>query len=209
MNYGPLLFLGILFTLTSSWLGLVVVPTQQLGSLQPHVQADTGSVYPQPLPGEAAQGREVYRSLGCVTCHTQQVRRDGSGSDIARGWGKRGSVARDYLYASPALLGDVRVGPDLTNIGERAFDPQWHYSHLYQPRSTSKGSLMPSYPFLFELRQIGAAGASTNAVALTGEFAPPKGWEVVPKPQAKQLVAYLRIMKTSVDLPEAPLPKAE
>ena len=66
MNYGPLLFLGILFTLAASWLGLVVMPVKQLGSLQPDLNTNTSVVFPKPLPGEAAQGREHYRSLGDV-----------------------------------------------------------------------------------------------------------------------------------------------
>jgi hypothetical protein len=46
-------------------------------------------------------------------------------------------------------------------------------------------------------------------VKLGGEFAPKAGYEVLPKPEAKQLVEYLRSLKSSVELPEAPLPKSE
>jgi hypothetical protein len=67
---------------------------------------------------------------------------------------------------------------------------------------------MPPYPFLFEKRRIGLGGVSTNALKLVGEFAPGDGWEVVPTPAARQLVEYLRSLKSSFDLPEAPLPKA-
>ncbi len=209
MNYGPLLFLGILLTLAGSWFGLVLTPNRQLGDLQPNVNTNTAAVYPQPLPGEAAQGREIYRSMGCNYCHTQQVRPDGFGSDIQRGWGKRRSVARDYIYQKPVMLGSSRTGPDLTNIGERQPSYDWHLTHLYNPQTTSKGSIMPPYAFLFEKRKIGYEGASTNALKLSGEFAVEPGFEVVPKPEAMQLVEYLRSLKTSVDLPEAPLPKAE
>jgi cytochrome c oxidase cbb3-type subunit 2 len=209
MNYGPLLFLGILLTLASSWFGLVLVPNQQLGALQPNRDTNSNVVFPEPPPGEAAQGRELYRSLGCNYCHTQQVRREGFGSDIERGWGKRGSVARDYIYDRPVFLGSSRTGPDLTNIGERQPSYEWHYSHLYDPQTTSRGSVMPPYRFLFSLQPIGPDGPSTNAVKLGGEFAPPQGWEVLPKPEARQLVEYLRSLKSSVELPEAPLPKAE
>ncbi len=209
MNYGPLLFLGILFTLAGSWFGLVLMPNRQLGDLQPDVNTNTAAIYPRPIPGEAAQGREVYRSLGCNYCHTQQVRPDGFGSDIQRGWGKRRSVARDYIYQKPVMLGSSRTGPDLTNIGERQPSLDWHYTHLYNPQTTSKGSIMPPYAYLFDTRRIGHEGPSTNALKLAGEFAPKPGFEVVPKPEAVQLVEYLRSLRTSVDLPEAPLPKAE
>jgi cytochrome c oxidase cbb3-type subunit II len=209
MNYGPLLFLGILLTLAGSWFGLVLTPNRQLGDLQPNVNTNTAAVYPQPPPGEAAQGREIYRSMGCNYCHTQQVRPDGFGSDIQRGWGKRRSVARDYIYQKPVMLGSSRTGPDLTNIGERQPSYDWHLTHLYNPQTTSKGSIMPPFSFLFEKRKIGYEGPSTNALKLLGEFAVEPGFEVVPKPEAMQLVEYLRSLKTSVDLPEAPLPKAE
>lgn len=209
MNYGPLLFLGILFTLAGSWFGLVLTPNRQLGNLQPNVNTNTLAVYPLPLPGEAEQGREVYRSMGCNYCHTQQVRPDGFGSDIQRGWGKRRSVARDYIYQKPVMLGSSRTGPDLTNIGERQPSHDWHFTHLYNAQTTSKGSIMPPFAFLFEKRKIGYDGPSTNALKLTGEFAVEPGFEVMPKPEAVQLVEYLRSLKSSVDLPEAPLPKAE
>jgi len=212
MKCGPLLFLGILFTLASSWVGLVLAPKQQLGGLVPNVSTNAlGAVvlYPQARKGEAQQGEEHYRSLGCVYCHSQQVRPEGFGSDITRGWGKRRTVSRDYLYDKPVMLGTSRTGPDLTNIGERQSDSGWHFAHLYNPQITSKGSVMPPYPFLFQLRKIGPGGASTNALKLSGEFAVAEGWEVVPKDSARQLVEYLRSLKTSVDLPEAPLPKVQ
>ena len=209
MNYGPLLFLGILFTLAASWMGLVVMPTKQLGALQPDLNTNTSVVFPKPLPGEAAQGRELYRSLGCNYCHTQQVRPEGYGSDIDRGWGRRRTVSRDYIHDKTVLLGTMRTGPDLTNIGERQSDAAWHYRHLYNPQITSPGSIMPPHAFLFETRAIGVAGRSTNALVLEGAFAPPAGHEVVPTRRAEQLVAYLRSLKSSGDLPEAPVKKEE
>ena len=209
MNYGPLLFLGILLTLAGSWFGMVLMPNQQLGGLQPNLNTNTSVTFPQPLPGEAAQGREVYRSLGCNYCHTQQVRPEGFGSDIERGWGKRRSVARDYIYQKPVMLGSSRTGPDLTNIGERQPSLDWHYSHLYNPQITSKGSTMPPFAFLFEKRRIGADGPSTNAVKLSGGFAVEAGYEVMPRPAARQLVEYLRNLRSSVELPEASLKKVE
>lgn len=210
MNYGPLLFLGILFTLASSWVGFVLMPHRQLGRLTPDTSTNAAGalvVYPQARNGEAQQGAEVYRSLGCIYCHSQQVRPEGFGSDIARGWGKRRTVSRDYIYDKPVMLGTSRTGPDLTNIGERQPSADWHLSHLYNPQTTSKGSVMPPYPFLFELRKVGMRGPSPDALKLSGEHAAPAGHEVVPTAAARQLVAYLQSLKTSSALPEAPLPK--
>ena len=45
------------------------------------------------------------------------------GTDMARGWGKRRSVAEDFLFDSPVMLGSQRVGPDLASVGSRLPDP--------------------------------------------------------------------------------------
>jgi cytochrome c oxidase cbb3-type subunit II len=212
MNYGPLLFLGILFTLASSWVGLVLIPNKQLGGLKPHVSTNqTGQViyYPQARHGEAQQGAELYRSLGCIYCHSQQVRPEGFGSDHERGWGKRRTVSRDYIYDRTVQLGTMRTGPDLTNIGVRQPSYDWHYAHLYDPQITSPGSTMPPYRFLFEKRAVGVHGPSPEALQLPPEFAPPDGFEIVPKATARQLVEYLRSLQSNADLPEAPLKKAD
>lgn len=209
MSYGPLLFLGILFTLATSWVGLVLLPHRQMGALGQHTDTNTAAVYPAARAGEAQQGAEHYRSLGCVYCHTQQVRPEGFGSDIERGWGRRRTVSRDYIQDKTVMLGTMRTGPDLTNIGERQADAAWHYRHLYNPQITSPGSIMPPHGFLFDVRAIGQAGRSTNALVLEGTFAPPVGQEVIPTRRAEQLVAYLRSLKSSGDLPEAPVKKEE
>jgi cytochrome c oxidase cbb3-type subunit 2 len=50
----------------------------------------------------------------------QQVRADYAGSDIERGWGTRRSAPRDYIFDRPVLIGRMRIGPDLANVGKRA-----------------------------------------------------------------------------------------
>ncbi|HZE12453.1 MAG TPA: hypothetical protein VE086_01735, partial [Chthoniobacterales bacterium] len=37
-----------------------------------------------------------------------------------RKWGTRRSAPRDYIFDRPAMLGKLRMGPDLSNIGKRA-----------------------------------------------------------------------------------------
>ena len=101
--------------------GTLVVSSQiQLGPLGRAPAEEGGPLFPSREPGLAIQGRAVYVSLGCVSCHTQQVRPAGQGSDIARGYGVRASVARDYVQQKPVLLGERRIGPDLANYGARA-----------------------------------------------------------------------------------------
>jgi hypothetical protein len=64
----------------------------------------------------------------------------------------RASVPADYVYDRPHLLGSLRTGPDLFNIGARQPSKDWHLGHLYQPRAYVPNSIMPSYPFLFYIR---------------------------------------------------------
>ncbi len=126
-----------------------------------------------------------------------------TGPDIARGWGLRHSVAEDFLYDNPVQPGCYRIGPDLAGVGGRLPDANWQLQHLYAPRSVVKDSAMPPFRFLFETRKIGVA-PSPDALNLPAEFAPPAGYEVVPRPEAKHLVAYLLSLHADVPLYDAP-----
>lgn len=282
MKHSPLIFLGVLACLAFSWFGMALGPELQLGNAEPQ-PVDLGR-YPNARPGLAAQGAQVYRSLGCNHCHSQQVRQTGVefgarllelgetpdpvllalvklgaaksvdeakalklplnlregvalneaiyatkllgdagakfeitfknlGPDIARGWGARLSVADDYLFDYPVMLGSQRIGPDLANVGVRApqnyaaawsFEYQgtnaapeardaafkdafrrWQYEHLNDPQSKVKGSTMPAYTWLFEKR----------------------GDQLVPKHDAEALVEYLFSLRSDVSLVHAPAPK--
>jgi cbb3-type cytochrome oxidase cytochrome c subunit len=125
------------------------------------------------------------------------------GVDIARGWGSRLTVASDYLYDSPVQVGHSRLGPDLANYGQRAPSTALILQHLYHPRTTMPGSIMPAHQFLFETKPVGKK-PSPDALVLTGKFAPPAGHEVVPKPEALQLAAYLQSLRANTPLFEAP-----
>ena len=202
MRYGPLIFVGIFLTLASSWCGLVLMPQIQLGRQQAVKIEETGEFYPTPRSGLAQQGFEIYRANGCIYCHSQQVRPEGFGADILRNWGQRRTVARDYLYDKPVMLGTMRTGPDLANIGLRQTSAAWHLLHLYNPRIVSKGSIMPPFPFLFEKKKIGSR-PSPDALKLPPEFALELGYEIVPRPEARALVQYLLSLKANAPLPEA------
>jgi cbb3-type cytochrome oxidase cytochrome c subunit len=126
------------------------------------------------------------------------------GHDISRGWGKRRNVAEDYLFDSPTLLGSVRIGPDLANIGVRQPDINWHLRHLYAPKAEVKGSTMPSYPYLFEKRKTGRY-PSPEALGFAGESAVEKGYEIVPTSDAKALAAYLVSLRSDAPLFISPI----
>jgi cbb3-type cytochrome oxidase cytochrome c subunit len=126
------------------------------------------------------------------------------GPDLERGWGRRRTVAEDFLFDSPVMPGSQRVGPDLANIGIRQPDANWHLLHLYAPQTQVKGSTMPPYRFLFEKRRI-RLQPSPEALVLPAEVAPPTGYEVVPKPAAQALAAYLVSLRANAPLFSAPL----
>ncbi|MHA6346923.1 cbb3-type cytochrome c oxidase subunit II [Roseivivax sp. CAU 1761] len=141
-----------------------------------------------PYSAEEARGREIYVSLGCVYCHSQQPRTPEQAPDVQRGWG-RPPTAADYVYDTPHLLGTMRTGPDLLNVGARLPSRSWHLTHLYQPRLIEPASNMPSFPFLFEIKQ--EAGPEDVAVSLPHEARPASG-VVVARQEALDLVAYLQ-----------------
>lgn len=279
MNFGPLIFLGVFFTMACSWFGMIVVPQLQIGGQQPVKLEPTGQMYPLPRAGSAQQGAAVYRANGCAYCHSQQVRQEQpvfdvkisdlgtnaalvaevarkihhsvgavmpgktvwrtfskkeadaaakslvgagakasvvivpTGADIERGWGARVSVAQDYLYDQPILLGSRRIGPDITNIGARKPSAEWQLWHLYNPRLVSTDSFMPGYRFLFRevMRRKDAPptlGALDKALVAktfsepTGEFIT----DIVPAPEAVALAAYLASLNPDAPLFEAPAP---
>ena len=204
MKNGLLLFAGTLGLIVLSWGGVALSAHRQLGTLTQYKDPVDETLFPVPLTGAANQGLMVYQDLGCVSCHTQQVRRDGFGADIARQWGTRQSVARDYIGDRTVFLGTNRLGPDLRNVGARATTTADSlYTLLYAPQSVTAGTNMPSYGFLFQVRPINHGQPSPKALKLTGAAAAPAGYEVVPTARADQLVAYLLNLKDTYEYPEA------
>lgn len=224
----PLIFLGVFFTLAFSWTGIVLTTHIQMKDLTPataELVNDKGepiggptfladgevimgsntegeTAYPLRLVGEAQRGKKVYEQMGCLYCHSQQVRRKGFGADYERGWGNRQSVARDYIEQDRVMLGTMRTGPDLTNVGVR-YSELWQLQHLYNPQITSPGSTMPPYPFLFEVQKISEMrGPSVEAIDLPDAYHPGEGYELVPTQRAKDLVAYLMNLNQEYELPE-------
>lgn len=158
--------------------------------LMPAVQLQAAGAAPEglePYSDAALRGRREYIGLGCVYCHSQQPRDPSLAPDRARGWG-RPSVPADYVHDRPHLLGTMRTGPDLFNIGARQPSTDWHLTHLYDPRAVSPGSIMPAYPFLF--RVVPEPGADDVVVALPPDRQPEAG-VVVARPRALDLVQYL------------------
>ena len=89
------------------------------------------------------EGRDIYIREGCVSCHSQMIRP--FRSEVER-YGEY-SKAGEYVYDHPFLWGSKRTGPDLLRIGGKYSD-NWHFNHMYDPQSTSAGSIMPSFKWL-------------------------------------------------------------
>lgn len=172
---------GAMVTLALATSALVVVPFMQLKQVEPPAGL-------KPYTSAQLRGREVYIKNGCIYCHSQQPRDRAQAPDDKRGWG-RASVAGDYHYDKPHLLGTMRTGPDLFNIGARQPSADWHLGHLYQPRAYTPGSIMPSYPFLFEVKD--KADPGDRVVSIPPAFSQ-YGKVVVASQEAIDLVTYLQ-----------------
>ena len=91
------------------------------------------------------QGRDLYIREGCVGCHSQMIRP--FRSEVAR-YGDY-SKAGEFVYDHPFLWGSKRTGPDLQREGGK-YNDNWHFNHMWDPRSTSPGSIMPAYSWLYD-----------------------------------------------------------
>ena len=91
------------------------------------------------------QGRDIYIREGCYVCHSQMIRP--FRSETVR-YGEY-SKAGEFVYDHPFQWGSKRTGPDLAREGGKRPD-SWHYYHMYDPTSTSDGSLMPPYRAMYD-----------------------------------------------------------
>ena len=175
------LVVGSMVILSGATALLVVLPYMLLKDTKPPPGL-------KPYSAVQLEGRQSYIANGCIYCHSQQPRDAAQAPDALRGWG-RASIAADYAYDTPHLLGTMRTGPDLLNVGARQPSRDWHLGHLYAPRAYTPGSIMPAYPFMFDVRQ-GGAKPGDVVVNLPPAYAK-AGQVVVAKPEALALVEYL------------------
>jgi cytochrome c oxidase cbb3-type subunit 2 len=229
MSRSTPLIAGIFGSLAVSVFAMIFVPQAQIGGLQPQVDKDEEGKITSIYPVDSVKyGARVYASEGCVICHSQQVRDRQNGQDQDRGWGTRRTVARDYIYDKTPFLGSSRLGPDLANIGSKSWrnepegdtqrpakrDAAWHYLHLYKPTAIVGASNMPPYRYLFQKQKIG--GERSHDALPADQVQVEAGYEIVPKPEAKELVGYLLSLDRSHALnevkseaPAAPAPAAK
>ena len=148
----------------------------------------TGDIRTQPQTDfvgytlQQERGRRIYQREGCMYCHSQQIR-------PLVGEIKRYSIGtseapiadeREYIWDQPHFLGTRRIGPDLSREGGKYSD-DWHYSHFYYPRQMVPGSIMPAFTWLFD---------DTDKTNPT------------PKPEARDLVAYVQTLGFGRKVPD-------
>jgi len=185
-------------------------------AILPAMQAerDEASIEEFPLTPAAAWGRDVYRKrFNCVVCHTQQVREDSRTRKLIDGstpvlqadarFGLEGpTTAAEYAHQEAPLLGTQRTGPDLSSIGLRQPGTQWHYWHLYNPRSVSPDSTMEAYPFLFTAEKPKAERGIEPQEVLIIDGLGFEGETLWATPEAVALVDYLLSLRR--ELAEGP-----
>lgn len=90
-------------------------------------------------------GRDIYIREGCNACHSQMIR---PFRDEVKRYGEYAKPG-EFVYDHPFLWGSKRTGPDLMREGGKRND-SWHYKHMWNPRQTSDGSIMPRYPWIVD-----------------------------------------------------------
>lgn len=132
------LTMAVLVTICMVIGGIVeFVPTFMIESNIPTIATVT------PYTPLELEGRDIYVREGCYTCHSQMVRTDAI--EVQR-YGQK-SEAGEFIYDRPFQWGSKRTGPDLHRLGGK-YPDAWHYKHMIDPRSTSPGSIMPTYAWL-------------------------------------------------------------
>jgi cytochrome c oxidase cbb3-type subunit I/II len=116
-----------------------IIPTLLVKSNIPTISSVT------PYTPLELEGRDIYIREGCVGCHSQMVRPFRSEVERYGEYSKGG----EYVYDRPFLWGSKRTGPDLLRVGGKYSD-NWHFNHMYDPRSIYEKSIMPAYPWLIE-----------------------------------------------------------
>lgn len=161
----------------------------------------------EPLSQEAYLGKKVFIDNGCVACHTQQVRN----VEMDNIWGNRPGIPADYAGISrtdfwtntATLMGTERTGPDLTNIGSRQPSLAWNLLHLFQPRAVVEKSIMPAYPWLFEVKN--ELGEKDVEVVVPDAYRKGINGKIIATQEALHLVAYLQSLKQT-PLPDGKTP---
>jgi len=225
--------LGVIGSFGLAWLLVLVAPflaLRWLPAARFDEQSDgqAGFYFPK-RAGRTLDGVLVYAANGCNQCHSQFIRPTYAGTDMFRDdWGglaedmdrgdtRRETNAFDFQGERHAMLGVARIGPDLSNLGRRldarfgegddSSAEAWLMRHLYDPRldPARSNSICPPHRYLFKVQPV--LGARSDDDAIAGAGAP--GEQVLPGPQARALVNYLRNLRKDQKIPASMSPRSE
>tara|TARA_Y100000589_G_scaffold332298_1_gene391371 strand:- start:52690 stop:54864 length:2175 start_codon:yes stop_codon:yes gene_type:complete len=124
------------------------------------------------------EGRDIYIKEGCYNCHSQMirpfrwevVRYDPNDLEYSK--------PGEFVYDHPFQWGSKRTGPDLHRVGGKYLD-SWHFNHMLAPTSTSPGSIMPPYPWLYE-NEVDTTITTNKIAAMRTLGVPyPEGYEAI------------------------------
>ncbi len=109
-------------------------------------------------------GRDIYVAEGCYNCHSQMIRPLRAETDRYGDF----SLGGEFVYDRPFQWGSRRIGPDLQRVGGK-YSHVWHIRHMVEPKSMTKGSIMPNYPHLLEEPlDYDAIAGRVNAMVMLG-----------------------------------------
>jgi len=218
---------GLLFSV----LVVVAVLVGGIAEIVPSVVAGPRALKSEQQPYTALEleGRDVYLSEGCYTCHSQMIRP--FMWEVAR-YGDVSSP-QESAFDHPFQWGSRRIGPDLARVGGK-YPHLWHYQHLIDPRAVTWGSNMPPYGHLAEdridfddtagkmraMRAVGvpydtdeihaaAVSAMADGQAIAGELERTGGVTVAPDSKLVALIAYLQRLGQPTSLPLAAPPSGQ
>ena len=121
MKHAGVLFLLGFAAMAASWGAFVLGPQLQLGREQMGEVTGGVALYPQPRPGLAVRGAEVYQANGCYHCHTRQVQQEGTAADLVLT--DAAAQLGELLFQRGERIGRSRAGFRLRVCGGRERTP--------------------------------------------------------------------------------------
>ncbi|SFU33381.1 cytochrome c oxidase cbb3-type subunit I/II [Pustulibacterium marinum] len=151
----PILFTALSLVAVAIGGVIQIVPTLMVDSNIPTISSV------KPYTPLEIEGRDLYIREGCVSCHSQMIRPFRSETERYGEYSKAG----EYVYDHPFLWGSKRTGPDLLRVGGKYSD-NWHFNHMWDPQSTSSGSIMPKYSWLSDNKKHDRSQIQTKLEAM-------------------------------------------
>ena len=135
-------------------------------------------------------GEHLYAIEGCWYCHTEQTRTliqdtvlNGSALFPAPP-----SSPNEYIYQKITFPGTRRIGPDISRVGVKRPNRDWHKSHFWWPKTASPGSIMPAFQHFFDADP---RGSGKNTIGIPNykfealyQYLMTKGTRITPPTQA-------------------------